>query len=735
MNSVLRRSMVLACAAALVGMMAWTAPASAQQGVTEAAPADRRAGGNAMGDDLAARLRSGELGATLMDVVSKEFFTALADSPAFEAALRERLAEVGFRSLGQTRPVRVQLWTQTTTETPAVVLEYQTQWDLFAELPNRGPVQFDPVQTGTGRDNMLFRTFFGGTDDPAAHAALKELWDRRAKTASNRRTQLNPELNELAKKHLPGTPLPEVRAEVVGRIMQMVEAHKAHGAHVIDNPVYGQFGAKINDGLYIYIRDFAPEAETRFPHDAFFWLIISGGPKPMPGGYIPAFPGAQGPGALATGGRGGKVIYVTTLDPSGPGSFLEAIQTKGPRIILFNVSGQIKLPDPNMGNGAAPSWITEPDCTILGYSAPGEGVEIHGRLNMRASNVIIRGMRYRLRPPMKDDGMNTEGNLEHIMFDHNSFAFGSDEALRFIGNGTTFHGFTIQNCVLGPGLAGLSAHPYGPEVGGYGAFHHNLFYNTLSRSPEVDCDLIDWSYNIMANLRSGHSLRPQSRFKFTHNYIVDMPDGLEDYSFDANEAVWAEGNIRRKGSEVGPYEVMVEGPTRYLRGGYPTMPLTHTPAERLFEVLLPTVGASLPVRDATDRFFIDMLTRDASKLPAYRKTMDQWAPYGNQNNRMEQYIPWDDTDTPPVRGGAAPVTDADLDGMPDAWETAHGFNPGDASDGPADSDKDGYTNVEEFLYRTDPNVFVDYTKPENNIDRVFTPEAVTQANMPAEPKR
>jgi len=291
----------------------------------------------------------------------------------------------------------------------------------------------------------------------------------------------------------------------------------------------------------------------------------------------------------------------------------------------------------------------------------------------------------------------------------------------FAGSGKT----TIFNT-----LTGLTA-----EVGGYGAFHHNLFYNTLSRSPEVDCDLIDWSYNIMANLRSGHSLRPQSRFKFTYNYIIDMPDNLEDYSFNANDAVWAEGNIRRKGDATGEYRLKHAGSEagHYLKTPYPTMPLTHNDANSLIDVLIPTVGASLPVRDRTDSYFIDMLLHDKSKLPVFKEGMDKWHPYGNQNDRMDQYIPWEQSDCPPPKAGAKPIVDTDGDGMPDAWETAHGLNPNDASDGAVDSDKDGYTNLEEFLNNTDPHVFVDYTKPENNKDNVFTAEAVAKANPSTQP--
>ena len=73
------------------------------------------------------------------------------------------------------------------------------------------------------------------------------------------------------------------------------------------------------------------------------------------------------------------------------------------------------------------------------------------------------------------------------------------------------------------------------------------------------------------------------------------------------------------------------------------------------------------------------------------------------------------------------------DGMPDDWERTHKLDPNDASDGPADADKDGYTNVEEYLYRTDPHTFVDYTKPENNRDQVFTAPSVSATNTAAPP--
>ncbi|WP_428939571.1 hypothetical protein [Fontivita pretiosa] len=636
-----------------------------------------------------------------------DFFKTLDASSDAQQKLRAELGDAKFRKVGSTRSVRVQLWRGTTTEWPAIVLEYQTEFKRFTDLPSGGPAQKDPVLIGTGRDSMWHRTFYGGTDDPQAHEQFEKLLAERRAMPSNRRRELDPRINALATQYLPNTPLAQVRQELKSIIEALVEANRAGGAHVLEQPQYGHFGAKISDTLYLYIRDFPADAPTRFEHDPFLWLIVSGGPKPLAGGYLPAFPGAQGMGAQTTGGRGGKVIYVTNLNPDGPGSLKEALLAKGPRIVLFKVSGQIVLPDE--------TWITEPNLTMIGYTAPGEGVEVTGRLCVAADNIILRGMRFRLRPPRSMDGMNTRGNLRNIIFDNCSFAYASDELLRFIGNGSTLLGFTIQYCLLGPGMAGLGSHPYGPEVGGYGSFHHNLFYNALSRSPEVDCDLIDWSYNIMANLRSGHSLRPHSRFNFTNNLIIDIPGNPNAYSFDANDSVWAAGNVRESGGTKTVFQPQHNPNTAFLKGPYHVVPLPHDSPETLESKLLPIVGAFLPTRDATDRYFLDRFQARQSKLPYWQKEGTVWRPYGNENDNMALYEKWEEKNFPPPAAGAQGPADSDEDGMPDEWESANRLNPNDASDGPADADGDGYTNVEEYLYFTNPQEHVDYTNPANNV--------------------
>jgi pectate lyase len=638
-----------------------------------------------------------------------EFFSRLDQDPAMQDDLRAKLAEASFRHFGPTRSVRVEMWRGTSTEEPMILLDHQTSFKLFAKMPAEGAVLKTPVFAGVGRDAMWHRTFYGGTEDPAAREEFEQLMAQRAAMKSNQRATLDPKFTELAEKYLPATPLPQVRDDLKNLIIKLAEACRPLGGQILTAPQYGSFGAKITDHLYLYLREFPDGAPGRSAPDPFLWLVVSGGPKTWANDYVPAFPGAEGMGARATGGRGGRVIYVTTLNPTGPGSLGEALSAKGPRTVLFKVSGQIVLPE----NNPDAVKITEPNLTLIGYTAPGEGIEVKGPLNIAAENVIMRGMRFRLRPPFIRDGMSTTGNLRNIIFDHCSFAYDSDEQLRMIGNGTQFLGFTIQYCLLGPGLAGIGDHPYGPEIGGYGTIHHNIFYNTLSRSPEIDCDLIDWRNNLMANLRRGHSDRPRSRVNFLGNYIVNIPGNFgADYSFDTTDAVFAAGNVREKGTERAPFEVK---PSNYLRAPYTTVPITQDKPEDLEAKLVPIAGAFLPTRDSTDRYFMARFQERKSKLPYFQKPGATWKPYGNENDNPQLYELWDEANFPPPAAGAEAAPDTDGDGMPDAWETANRLNPQDPADGTQDADKDGYTNLEEFLNRTDPHKFVDYKNPKNNV--------------------
>ena len=141
---------------------------------------------------------------------------------------------------------------------------------------------------------------------------------------------------------------------------------------------------------------------------------------------IPAFPGAEGYGAKASGGRGGRAIAVTNLNDSGPGSLRAAIDAQGPRTVVFHVSGNIPL--------ESALRIKNDDITIAGQTAPGDGICIKGALSLSASNVIIRYLRVRPDPSVGElDAITCRGEKD-IILDHVSASWSSDEILSIYHN-------------------------------------------------------------------------------------------------------------------------------------------------------------------------------------------------------------------------------------------------------------------------------------------------------------
>src|SRR5450759_3627657 len=154
------------------------------------------------------------------------------------------------------------------------------------------------------------------------------------------------------------------------------------------------------------------------------YLPGAGEPKDLPQAKIPSFPGAWGGGMYSFGGRGGKVFVVTNLSDSGPGSFREACEAGGPRIVVFNVAGIIRLKERIR--------VRAPYITIAGNPAPGDGVCLAGdTVELETHDVIIRHMRFRRGETWvgdRDDslGGNPTGN---IMIDHVSASWGLDECM------------------------------------------------------------------------------------------------------------------------------------------------------------------------------------------------------------------------------------------------------------------------------------------------------------------
>ncbi|MGB8227254.1 MAG: hypothetical protein WCE45_10395, partial [Sedimentisphaerales bacterium] len=189
---------------------------------------------------------------------------------------------------------------------------------------------------------------------------------------------------------------------------------------------------------------------------------------------VPAFPGAEGYGAVATGGRGGVVYEVTNLDSSGAGSFGAAIGASGARTVVFRVSGTI-TGNFNISNG---------NITIAGQTAPGDGICIKGNLSTSADNIIIRYIRCRYDPVPQIDGDAIGGRYHNnIIIDHVSASWSADEVFTLYHNSNT----TVQWCIIAEGCEkfedGVSVgHRFGGIWGNnYGTWHHNLIAHNDSR--------------------------------------------------------------------------------------------------------------------------------------------------------------------------------------------------------------------------------------------------------------
>lgn len=216
-------------------------------------------------------------------------------------------------------------------------------------------------------------------------------------------------------------------------------------------------------------------------------------------GSLPlAFPGAEGFGQFARGGRGGEVFHVTTLADAGPGSFRDAV-SKSHRIVVFDVSGIIRLES----NVAVSS-----DLTLAGQSAPGDGLMLYGRSVSFSgrSNLIVRYLRFRegIAGDRGKCSVNLSGGSDMI-FDHCSIEWGRWDCL---GLTQGSHDITFQNCIIGEGLDPQRFGSLSDDVTNI-TYARNLWINNQSRNPKAK-GKIQYVNNVVYNwgvvgLVGGHS--------------------------------------------------------------------------------------------------------------------------------------------------------------------------------------------------------------------------------------
>lgn len=412
-----------------------------------------------------------------------------------------------------------------------------------------------------------------------------------------------------------------------------------------------------------------------------------------------AFPGAEGAGRFAAGGRGGRVMVVTTLADSGPGSLREAVETTGPRIVVFAVDGTIKL--------TKPLRIAWPNITIAGQSATGGGITLRDYpLEVDSDDVVIRFIRSRLGDESKteSDAIWVLGG-RRIILDHVSASWSVDETLSASANyktpGRGFWDLTVQWSIIADSLThslhAKGEHGYGSLIrGGQGArisFHHNLWANHEARMPRPgnysgpDIDplgaFFDFRCNTFYNWGGGHSgynadKATLSRYNFVNNSYVAGPQSVKMIAFEESNTLghaYFAGNSMNGAVPADPWSLVVGvQPPRYrLDQPVDMAPVTCASAAASYQTVLAWAGASKN-RDAVDL-----------KVVAGVKTRT-----GKQIDTQGEDGGWPELS----RGTYAP--DSDHDGMPDVWERKHDLDPA-KDDSASDRDGDGYTAIEDYL--------------------------------------
>jgi len=446
---------------------------------------------------------------------------------------------------------------------------------------------------------------------------------------------------------------------------------------------------------------------------------------------VPAFPGAEGDGMYTTGGRGGKILYVTKLTDDGTtGTLRWAINQSGARIIMFKVAGIIPL--------TSELRIKNSNLTIAGQSAPGDGICLKNYpVVVQASNVIIRFMRFR----MGDEAAAADklaGNTSYswdgadaiwgkdasnIILDHCSMSWNIDECASFYDN----KNFTMQWCILAESLRNSvhskGAHGYGGIWGGEPAtFHHNLLAFHDSRNPRfcgsrytnspatekvnfTNNVIYNWGsnsgyageggyYNMMNNYyRSGKATKTSNGVY----YRIFSPNA-DDGSNTQPKGVWGHfhlsGNIMINTPSVTENNWLGFQPSgTYSDSIKSEVPFEFPPYLRLqradsaYLSVTSFAGASLK-RDAVDTRIVNNVLNGTVTV-----TSGSNGSTGGFIDSQADVGGWPEYTYDP----ASVPSDTDADGMPDDWETSKGLNPNDATDGSTKTLDGQYTNVEVYL--------------------------------------
>lgn len=431
-----------------------------------------------------------------------------------------------------------------------------------------------------------------------------------------------------------------------------------------------------------------------------------------------AFPGAEGYGKWTVGGRGGRILTVTNLNDSGEGSFRDAVEQTGARIVVFAVDGTIEL--------KSPLRINNDSITIAGQSAPGDGICLKDYpLVVNASNVIIRYIRVRVGDRYRLDSDGVGGGRygqKNVILDHLSVSWSIDECLSIYKT----ENLTVQWCLvahsLNTSVHTKGSHGFGGIWGGYKAtFHHNLLANHASRNPRFSSvdgtKWVDYRNNVVYNwgFKTAYGGGHHAEINMVNNYYKPGPASqhhrLLDVAEDGTGRYYVAGNVmagddavtrdnhsaitdcagkcyipgrKSAGSDSGisPEAIPTSGEecaSCLVGSPFPSEPIHEDAPVVAYQRILESVGCSFS-QDSYDREVL-------------RQVREGLGTFGTNGiiNSQEDVGGW-----PVLKAGKA-LKDSDGDGMPDDWESKHGLNPRSASDASAYTLNENYTNIEVYL--------------------------------------
>ncbi|MEQ1827924.1 MAG: hypothetical protein ABL921_18330 [Pirellula sp.] len=453
------------------------------------------------------------------------------------------------------------------------------------------------------------------------------------------------------------------------------------------------------------------------PFETYYWRVDSiraGQTEPSSVGKIwsfrvrrLAFPGAEGYGRFAQGGREGRAIQVTNLNDHGPGSLREAVDADGPRTVVFQVGGTIELKSKLV--------IRNPYITIAGHTAPGDGICIRGYTFgcMGTHDVIIRHVRIRVgdEARMTMDGTGF-ASTDHSIMDHCSISWSIDEAVSSRGA----NNITVQRCIVAEALNIADHKKYEPGKGhsfagsisgNIGSFHHNLVAHCAGRNWSLAGGLdrgggfagkLDIRNNVVYNWQHRTTDGGVKALNFVNNFYIPgpatrvfhllkpdagSPQDPQQYYMAGNHM---EGRDYDEDNWQSTCALLPKewGTNNRLLQPFCTSGITEHTAAQAYTSVLADVGANLPRLDSMDRRILEEVQLRRTTFQGGRSGLpgiiDSQTDVGG----------WPTLENGPI------AIDTDLDGMPDAWEKANSLDPTSSADA-TERRSSPFTNLERYL--------------------------------------